>query len=388
MAWSTGSRRVCIRAPILGALSDVDLFEQALQAVVDRQDDDRPYNLTLLTIGTHIPGFVYAECNDYPYSSNRFLNAIHCTDQLLDDWLESLDAMGVMENTLIIITADHNVFNSPPMRELFGESLTDRQLPFVVLGEKPTATVRDTGASYDLAPTILDLLEIEHNANFPLGRSLLSKQIRPDYYLSRNTETIIGETRNRRPSQCNDNQHTKPHVDAPPSSCQANDLDALLRRQIEKLSNSSSITIQCNARNPLLARIDPERSPALSLEAGGISLMQRFTRGGRAISDNQPGLYLAWFDQSGRLENLMFLRHDDSLSQPPASDITRAWVALWHLAEDGTASPPAWLPASTEHSGIFFGENLAGELHWQLMADSEPAGWRLPRRTCHRLFDH
>jgi phosphoglycerol transferase MdoB-like AlkP superfamily enzyme len=374
--------------PDTWGVSDADLFEQALQTILERQNETRPYNLTLLTIGTHIPGFVYAECADYPDSSEQFLSAIHCTDQLLNDWLERLDAMGLMENTLVVITADHNVFTSPPMRELFGDAVTDRRLPFVILGEQPKATVRDEGASYDLAPTILDLLAIEHNATFPLGRSLLSKQVRPDYYLSRNTETIAGETRNRRRSQCQDDQTPAPHIDAQPSSCQANDLDALLRRQIESLSSSSSIAIQCNARTPLSAHMDPALEPALSMAAGDTALIQRFTRKGRAIPVNQSGLYLAWFDRSGRLENLMFTRHNESPSQPPGSDITRAWLALWHLSDGETATPPDWLPASSGHSGAFFGENLDGEIRWQTLTDSEPIAWQLPSGTCRRLFDH
>lgn len=58
-------------------LSDVDLFAQASLELQRLQSAGRPFNLTLLTIGTHLPGFSYAECAPYQDGSRPFLNAMH-----------------------------------------------------------------------------------------------------------------------------------------------------------------------------------------------------------------------------------------------------------------------------------------------------------------------
>src|SRR5690606_36832753 len=103
----------------------------------------------------------------------RFLNTASCTDQLLGIWLERLQLDGVLDDTVVVITADHHVFPNPEMKRLFGEkAVLDRRLPLVVLGTDVHA-LTEVGSSYDLAPTLLDLLDIEHNARFALGRSLL-----------------------------------------------------------------------------------------------------------------------------------------------------------------------------------------------------------------------
>src|SRR5690606_21256950 len=43
-------------------VSDADLFGLALQELDQLQATGQPFNLTLLTIGTHLPGYFYEEC--------------------------------------------------------------------------------------------------------------------------------------------------------------------------------------------------------------------------------------------------------------------------------------------------------------------------------------
>src|SRR5690606_6294098 len=143
-------------------VSDADLFEQATLELARLREEGGPFNLTLLTIGTHLPGFAYEECDAYGDGSRRFLNAVHCTDQLLHRWISRLEAEGQLDDSVLVITGDHHIFPSAEMRELFGDDIVyDRRLPLIVLGAAEIPPGLAPGAGYDLAPTVLDLLGVQ-----------------------------------------------------------------------------------------------------------------------------------------------------------------------------------------------------------------------------------
>lgn len=158
------------RAGVWG-LSDTELFEQAFD-VITSADKSRPYNVTLLTLGTHLPGYPYAECLPYKESTDDFINAIHCTDQLLGQFIEKLQDRDLLNNTLVVVVADHGVFPTPEMKSLFGSMVEERALIGITNYAKPLPDV--AVSSYDLAPTIIDMLAIKHNASFLYGQSLFS----------------------------------------------------------------------------------------------------------------------------------------------------------------------------------------------------------------------
>lgn len=169
------------RAGVWG-LSDTELFEQAIDTI-SATDKTEPYNLTLLTLGTHLPGYPYAECNPYKKDSDEFVNAIHCTDQLLGKFIDNLEDLGILDNTVVVIVADHGVFPTPQMKTLFGEMVGDRTLMGLTNYTEPLPDA--PLSSYDLAPTILDMLGVQHNANFLYGQSLFSNSKASQKYATR-----------------------------------------------------------------------------------------------------------------------------------------------------------------------------------------------------------
>ena len=149
-------------------LSDTDLFENALAVA---RTAPAPWNLTLLTLGTHLPGYRYEGCEPYAADADPFIDAVHCTDQLVGRFVAALESEGLLDDTILLIVADHGVFPTPRMRELFGARVDDRRLVAITnyadpLPERPLST-------YDLAPTVLSMLDVTHNASFVYGRSLL-----------------------------------------------------------------------------------------------------------------------------------------------------------------------------------------------------------------------
>ncbi|HET7930447.1 MAG TPA: sulfatase-like hydrolase/transferase [Rhodanobacteraceae bacterium] len=176
------------------AIGDPRLFELSIAELRKLQHAGQPFNLTLFTVGTHIPGFSYPGCAPYGDGTHRYLNAVHCDDTLITQWIAKLRQDGLLKNTLLVITGDHQVFRSAQMLKLFGEQrVLSSHLPFIVIGaDVPKAVARD-GAGYDIAPTIIDLLGIRTNATFPLGRSLLKQGRALDYHVSRYADFLNGK---------------------------------------------------------------------------------------------------------------------------------------------------------------------------------------------------
>ncbi len=168
-------------------LPDDELFIQAVKRSRELASlaSGQPYNLTLLTLSTHPPGFAASTCTPYAANPNdsKLLEAIHCTDQLVGKFVEQLQAENLLENTLLVITGDHDIFNLPEVREHFPELSTDpRLLNLIIAPDQSFSYPKQVNIAYDMAPTLLDLLHINHNIRFIWGTSTFAER---QYHVSR-----------------------------------------------------------------------------------------------------------------------------------------------------------------------------------------------------------
>ncbi|MBC3363533.1 sulfatase-like hydrolase/transferase [Pseudomonas sp. SWRI154] len=85
---------------------DKTFFEGALDYVGQLQQADKPWMLTLLTVGTHQP---YSAPEDYleRYDTAKQA-AVGYLDDALDSFLTGLERQGILENTLVVITSDES----------------------------------------------------------------------------------------------------------------------------------------------------------------------------------------------------------------------------------------------------------------------------------------
>lgn len=145
----------------LGAwgLFDDSLFTLALQQFERLASAPQPFNLTLLTIDTHHPsGEPSSSCSPYGEIDNSILHAVHCTDYLVGKFIERLKQHPAYENTIVVLVSDHlamrnNAFSLFP----FGY---ERRLYFNVLNSGNQISSQLTATPMDLAPTILNLLDL------------------------------------------------------------------------------------------------------------------------------------------------------------------------------------------------------------------------------------
>lgn len=185
---SHGTDRIDGRDQLIPQLADPDyvnywgLFDDSLldmaAARFDRlAESDEPFALTVLTLDTHHPrGHWSARCHDRPYAdgTNPMLNAVHCADDLLADFVEHAQRD---DDTLVVVVSDHLAFPNTAMERL---EQGERYNLFMMPGEFPETLSGpyrpDRQAStLDVAPTVL------HRLGFALpalgyGRNLLAEE--------------------------------------------------------------------------------------------------------------------------------------------------------------------------------------------------------------------
>ena len=162
-------------------LLDRKLFDYALEFLNTHKNE--PTFLTLLTLDSHAPlgrldylDQTYTEIDHPDYKIPTLPRAFARFGQDVWRFLDGLKANGLWDDkTLILITPDHPTYSNMPTVNLFKPFRPEfDNLPFIIITKnKITAPVTDNplASQLDIAPTILDLLNIEPPQAF-FGHSL------------------------------------------------------------------------------------------------------------------------------------------------------------------------------------------------------------------------
>ena len=200
-------------------LADTTLFSQAFEIIKQHHAQAIPFNVTMLTLGMHIPGFVYDGCPLYTGEPDKpYVNAIHCTDFLLGEFVDKLEQSGILEDTVLFIQADHGTFITPAIVKQFGKTVTDeRLLTLMALPESIQylpETLRETieGTNLNTVASILDALRIEHNTDFIFAKSHFKEAPEQNYFITRRHDyASMQKIRNDR-YRCDELKRTIPPV--------------------------------------------------------------------------------------------------------------------------------------------------------------------------------
>lgn len=262
-------------------LSDNQLFENALKTIKAAAKNP-PYNVTLLTLGTHAPGFIYDGCSPYPNSDELFINAIHCTDQLVGTFVNELEQSGVLDDAVLMIVADHGVFPTAKMKTLFGKTADDRHLFGITNYTLDSSNI--ALSSYDLAPTLLDMLNINHNAVFLFGQSLFKKNSQHQKYVTRygdwdNSGMILNQT-----GQC----AAENTLEWPLNSCQKQQLLSLTSQLLEYYSfKEPTESLSCDLDVEFVKNTDENGLVNWSLLLNQINHFDHFYSGGFLLKSSR-----------------------------------------------------------------------------------------------------
>ena len=113
------------------------------------------------------------------------------TDKMVQYIFETLQAKGLLENTTIVLFADHNAYYSDLCYHVKGVSKDDysnvegNHLPCIIYNDELPAMVNSTFCStYDLYPTVCDLLSLSYNSALAQGYSIYSDEIENTVFVS------------------------------------------------------------------------------------------------------------------------------------------------------------------------------------------------------------
>jgi len=169
---------------------DVSLLNAAANWL--RKDTSRPFFLVLWTKDTHYPYFA-AQNNDYGVKDvmlNRYLNAIHSSDHLIGSLAENLKAMGISDDTLLVVTGDHGEAFGEHSQRIHDFTVYEEEVhvPLLMVSPRLFQTPREIeapGEEVDLPVTLLKLIGYPVPAQWQ-GRDLFEKPRDGRVYLSAN----------------------------------------------------------------------------------------------------------------------------------------------------------------------------------------------------------
>lgn len=158
-------------------LFDDSLYDATFDEVkrLDSQGDG-PWGVVNLSLTGHAPnGFPAQSCRrrQGDWNGEDILYSVKCSATLARDFLDRLEAEGLLDNTLVVVLSDHLA-----MRVSVWDQLTslERDNTFILLGEHLTpGRISRNASMLDVFPTLLDAMGLLEGRQAGLGVSLLDE---------------------------------------------------------------------------------------------------------------------------------------------------------------------------------------------------------------------
>ncbi|GGX83848.1 hypothetical protein GCM10007160_08870 [Litchfieldella qijiaojingensis] len=157
-------------------LYDDSLLNMAIEEIQRLDTHSAPWGLFALTLAGHAPtGYPARSCEKRQgeFDGTDILYSVKCSAWLARDFLNRLEAQGLLDNTLVVIASDHLTMKVSAWEQLIAGP---RANTFILIGNGlAPAHIQREASTLDLYPTILEAMGFtidQHRAG--LGVSLLS----------------------------------------------------------------------------------------------------------------------------------------------------------------------------------------------------------------------
>lgn len=155
-------------------LHDDRLLDIAFETYLDKSALRKPFGLFVLTVDTHHPkGHVSNSCDGVTYQdgSNQMLNAVKCSDIIVNDFVKKIQQSDYAKDTIIVLMSDHMAMKNQAHSLL---KMGKRRNFFTIIDPYTRAPLQISRAasSMDVAPTVLSLFGFDSEA-LGFGRNLL-----------------------------------------------------------------------------------------------------------------------------------------------------------------------------------------------------------------------
>lgn len=170
--------------------SDVELMDKAFDIILSG-DNNKPFMTFITTVTSHQPysnsstyGDKYKKeftSQGYSNSVSRYLSKLKVVDEALGVMLEKLDNAGVLEDTVIVLLADHYPYGLKKdyVKEMIDYDLSDYDIektPFVIYNPDMNSEEHTEYNSYiNLVPTLANLMNLKYDPRLYIGTDLFSK---------------------------------------------------------------------------------------------------------------------------------------------------------------------------------------------------------------------
>ncbi len=297
-------------------LYDSDLFEEAILKM-EKLKSLSPFNLTLLTLNTHLPGFFSNSCSGYVEdtadSTNRdMLNAIHCSDKALGRYLDWLDKNGFFENTTIVIAGDHKMFTHEITHAILGDKIEDQRIFGMLYSPNNNLpkVIDERTAPYDMASTIPELLGIEHNVQFSIGQSILEPVAANRFILDRDMRNGA--------ENCDAENITLPINTTSFSPCEYKRILAILDQNLLHFNQPESTLIQKLDHIVMRSTITYQELPSIFLDE--VEQLEHISKDGVVRDRKNNGIYCVKLSSEGKIRLRAFY---DILTPADMEDLLR-----------------------------------------------------------------
>lgn len=154
-------------------LYDDTLYEEAIEKFQELSLKSNPFLLTVLTLDSHgYDGYMSGSCQPYQVVNNSMLNSLHCSDQLVAQFINQIRSSPYSNDTLVVVVSDHLAMRNRATPLLEKSSEPRRLTFFINTADKITTKNSNPGVHYDIAPTILDFLGYKINSQMGFGKPL------------------------------------------------------------------------------------------------------------------------------------------------------------------------------------------------------------------------
>ena len=195
---------------LLGWPSDINLFEESLKLILQQE---KPFMSFIITAAMHLPydidstlgnrylAEVKALYPDYPIEIQRYISKSMDFDKAVAKMIETLDAAGELDDTVLIFFADHHPLRMNASYFINATQQVDRRIgmnidlsPMIIYNPTLTPTVHSMPANtMDLAPTIANLFDLEFDPRLYMGVDVFSNVKNVVIFPNGSWKTALGE---------------------------------------------------------------------------------------------------------------------------------------------------------------------------------------------------
>ena len=161
-----------------GTLSDKESYELLWDTIEKNESIEMPYLIGIYTYGTHVSLDSIDE--KYGDGKNTELNKFFDVDYQFGEFMRKFNEADFTDDTIVIFTADHCTYYDDVFKYTFPEYYRKEvffdRIPLFIYykGIKPREIDADGRTSVNIAPTILDYIDVSRE-NYFLGDSLFRR---------------------------------------------------------------------------------------------------------------------------------------------------------------------------------------------------------------------